>query len=169
MAYDKKQFSDLISRVLFRMGKHVPKMDSKPALILLLGTAAVESDFGTFFQQIGGGPGKGPFQMEPKTEESIWADLIGTHRQYKKELQACLMDLCAATGPQPKERMETDLVYSIVMARLKYFWAPAALPDAHNITLQGLYWKRFYNTMLGDGTVEKYLKKYRHFVEPRNV
>jgi hypothetical protein len=71
MAFDKKQFRDLIQRTLQDLGMH-----SESAVNLLLGTAAQESQFGTYFRQIGGGPALGVFQMEPDTEIDIWDNYL---------------------------------------------------------------------------------------------
>lgn len=67
-----------------------------------------------------------------------------------------------------KERLHIDLdfvkfewlVYnpflSILFARLKYKLIPEEVPD--NIYSRAKYWKKYYNTFKGKGTVEHYLK-----------
>ncbi|MBU4317102.1 MAG: hypothetical protein KKF30_07490 [Proteobacteria bacterium] len=159
MAYNKIQFEDLIQRVLTKMEKYVPKTNTQSAVNLLLGTAAVESDFGTYLQQIKPGPGLGPFQMEPNTEADIWMNYI----LFRKPLKECLFCLCGATSPQP-EKLETDLLYAIAMARIHYLRRKENLPAADNIPAMGGYWKVHYNTVLGKGTVERFIRKYNAFV-----
>ncbi|MBA3031007.1 MAG: hypothetical protein FP816_19645 [Desulfobacteraceae bacterium] len=159
MAYNKIQFEALIRRVLAKMEKYVPKVNSPSALNLLLGTAAVESEFGTFLQQLDNGPGLGPFQMEPNTEADNWLNYI----QFRKPLKECLYDLCEATGPQP-EKLETDLVYAIAMARIKYLRANGNIPASDNVSGLAVYWKVHYNTVKGKGRVEDFIRKYNAFV-----
>lgn len=163
MAYNKNQFEALIKMVLARMEKYVPKVNSPSAVNLLLGTAAVESDFGSYLRQLGEGPAKGPFQMEPDTEADIWQNYI----RHRKALKDCLLALCDATGPQP-EKLETDLVYSIVMTRIYYLRKREKLPAADNIPALGGYWKCHYNTLKGKGTIGEFIKKYDIFVRGLN-
>jgi len=67
MSFNVAQFKTLIERVLSELD---PDLASPVAVKLLLGTAAQESRFGTFLHQLGGGPAKGAFQMEPATFEA---------------------------------------------------------------------------------------------------
>jgi hypothetical protein len=60
---------------------------SKSAENLLMGTAAQESHLGTYLHQVGGGPAKGIFQMEPATER----DLIKNYIRYRPELHKQMM------------------------------------------------------------------------------
>jgi hypothetical protein len=147
MSYNHTQFKNLIERVLRGIDLYSPE-----AVSLLLGTAAVESDFGTFLVQLGSGPARGPFGMEPTTERCIWDNYL----EYKFDLKTLvIMDsgVCAASALS----LETNLLYSIAMARVHYRRKPGALPK----TLEGQaqYWKKFYNTEKGKGTVEDYMKK----------
>jgi hypothetical protein len=43
------------------------------------------------------------------------------------------------------------------MCRVHYYRVPAALPPAGDLAEQAAYWKRYYNTELGRGTVEHFL------------
>ena len=47
--------------------------------------------------------------------------------------------------------------YGAAICRLCYYRAPGALPDEGDPEGQARYWKRYYNTPLGAGTVEKYI------------
>ena len=44
------------------------------------------------------------------------------------------------------------------LCRLHYRRVPSGLPKAGNLEAQAKYWKEFYNTKLGKGTIE-------HFIE----
>ncbi|MGB1309572.1 MAG: hypothetical protein ACPG47_00095 [Leucothrix sp.] len=119
---------------------------------LLLGTAAVESDFGAHLEQING-PAIGLWGMEPATHDSLWDDFIEYRKKYKKILE-----------PRSVERLYGDWVYAAQMARIKYMTIPELLPASWDIDGMANYWKKYYNTPAGKGTVEVFVKKYRKYV-----
>jgi len=143
MSYDVTQFRGLIKRTLTAFD---PAMATPVAVNLLLGTAAQESAFGRYLQQVHG-PAVGAFQMEPATFEWLrekydakYPELI--HRQ--------------------ADEMEWDLRLAIIMARLRYRAIPLALPEGDVVALAA-YWKQHYNTPLGAGTPEEYIANYQRF------
>lgn len=142
MAFNKEQFKDLIERVLKEYDLYSPE-----AVDLLLGTAAVESQFGTYLRQLNG-PALGVFQMEPATFD--WLQGAFDHRFKFLQLKTA-------------KHMEYDLRLAILMARLRYKVDRLAIPK----TLEGqaAYWKRVYNTPKGAGTEAKYLKAWERYVE----
>ncbi len=52
----------------------------------------------------------------------------------------------------------------VLFSRLHYLRMPGSIPD--ELTGQAFYWKKFYNTSAGKGTVEQYLKNWRQYCEP---
>jgi hypothetical protein len=151
MGYNKTQFQNLIERVLRGIGYYSPE-----ATQLLLGTAAQESAFGTYLVQKGSGPARGPFQMEPTTEKCIWENYLAHRFDLRTQL---IMD-SGVSMPSPLD-METNLLYSIAMARIHYLRKPGAIPK--DLEGQAKYWKKFYNTELGKGAVEEYIENYRRY------
>lgn len=150
MSIDKTQLEDLITRVLLDAN-----LWSREAVDLLMLTAAQESHLGTYIVQKGGGPAQGIFQMEPLTEEDIWHNYL----EYREDLRDYVLDTC----PEGTfSSLETDLVYQILMARLHYRRVPSPLPKG----IEGManYWKKFYNTNEGKGTVEEAVANYKRFV-----
>lgn len=143
MAFDKQQFSDLIIWTLKYFDLY-----SQAAVNLLLGTAAVESDFGTYLRQIGGGPARGIFQMEPPTYGWL-AERYSL--KYRKQ--------CAQSFPE----IEWDLRLAILFARLRYRVDPSPLPAANDVVTLACYWKNIYNTAAGGGTPAKFVSKYNQF------
>lgn len=131
-------------------------MYSDGAVELLMGTCAVESDFCKFDKQIGGGPALGWWQMEPATMNDLWSNYI----KYKEGLKAILASEFEMYGPNI-ERLQNDPEYGIVMARLLYRRSKTLIPDADDIAGLATTWKKVYNTYLGKGTVEKFIKKYK--------
>lgn len=142
MSYNAAQFRDLIRRVLMEQALHSPEAEE-----LLMGTAAVESDLGTYLRQVRG-PALGVFQMEPETFR--WLKQLYSSRLERRE----------------PEEMEWDLRLSILAARLRYVIVPERLPDASDVPGLAAYWKRHYNTMAGSGTVEHYVRAYSRYVTP---
>jgi len=153
MSYNKTHFKKLITRVLNGIDAYSPE-----ATQLLLGTAAQESAFGTYLTQLGGGPAKGPFQMEPETERCIWENYL----KHRFDLRTQIIIETGVTRPDPLS-METNLLYSITMARVHYLRKPGAIPK--DIYDQAEYWKRYYNTAGGRGTTEEYVKNYRKYCD----
>uniref|UniRef100_A0A6M3J9A0 Uncharacterized protein n=1 Tax=viral metagenome TaxID=1070528 RepID=A0A6M3J9A0_9ZZZZ len=144
MSYDRKQFSDCIVRSL--KARH--GLYSGSALALLLGTAAVESDFGVYLRQRGGGPALSAFQIERPTFnwlQSVYGDRYGfADREF--------------------EEIETDLDLAILVARLRYRVDPNPLPEPEDVIGLAAYWKRVYNTTEGAGSVEEFLAKFARYV-----
>lgn len=144
MAYDKAQFKDLIERTLKEIGLY-----SEGAVLLLLGTAAQESKFGSYLRQMGNGPARGAFQMERAT----FNDLVNRfHKRFP------------AISYFSFEQMEWDLRAAIIMARIKYFSIPAPLPGADDLKGRAAYWKQYYNTPLGSGTETEFIKSSKKFL-----
>jgi len=52
--------------------------------------------------------------------------------------------------------MQWSPLLSVVMARLKYRLIPQEIPKSRNA--RAMYWKKWYNSELGKGTVEHYLE-----------
>jgi hypothetical protein len=152
MAFDKDQFRSLIEDVLRDANLHSPA-----AVELLMLTAAVESKLGTYLEQVRG-PAIGIFQMEPRTHNDIWDNYL----RYKAPLVAALQKevvYLPRYAPDPMV-MRKNLAYAILMARIYYQRVPAPLPPADNPQALAEYWKKYYNTHLGKGTVAKALEAY---------
>lgn len=128
------------------------QLASRPAELLLLGTAIVESGLVKRTQD-GGGPARGLFQMEMATHDDIWRNYLAYRpalaervRGFKRNPQA----------DAEKELVEND-AYACAMARVHYFRVPARLPPGGEVNELAHYWKDHYNTLRGKGTVERYV------------
>lgn len=153
---DKGQLRDhIITPVLLRLDLY-----SVSAANLLMGTCAQESTMGTYLKQRGNGPALGIFQMEPATHKDIWDNFL----KYKPELADKVLAF-KATDKDDEWEMVGNLYYAAAMARIQYRRAKAALPvDASNVTALAQYWKQFYNTPKGKGTVEEFVANYKKYV-----
>lgn len=154
--FDCKQFRGLVVQpVLEDLG-----LWSQEAEDLLIGTAAVESKLGTYLHQVGGGPAKGVFQMEPATHDDIWNNYL----KYKHTLYDSLKFIAPASDA---EALIYNLSYATAMARIHYLRVPEAIPkrvyfgskDSY-IAALGAYWKEHYNTYKGKGEIEHFTKAW---------
>lgn len=131
---------------------------SEAAVKLMLLTIAVESDGATYIMQKKG-PAIGIYQMEPATYNDIWQNYLKSNAS-KLLIMLSNFD---AHGMPSEYRMAYDLRFATAMARLHYFRVKEPLPPANNIKAIAQYWKKYYNTHLGKGTVEKAIEKYNKF------
>lgn len=128
----------------------------------LAGTAAEELLLGTALHESGGlryreqlrGPALGLFQVEPFTHDDMWRYLDAR----KPALAKTIRTFFTPAGDKIEAALlRADDGYAVIMARVKYLSVPAALPPAGDLAAQAAYWKKYYNTPLGKGTVEQYI------------
>jgi hypothetical protein len=121
------------------------------ALALVTGTAGVESGAAALVQN-GGGPALGLWQMEPATERDCWANFLSGEPGLESTIARMLppglgqADRC--------QQLIGNLYYAAAMCRVKYRRAPQALPDPNDPIGMAEYWKKWYNSSLGAGTVD---------------
>ena len=127
-------------------------LDSEDARSLIYRTGKVDSGYRAL-QQYGGGPALGFFQMEPNTAIDIWDNYVMYRPKYRDKLYALGFD---------EGTLEFCLLSNIglqaALCRLHYRRVPSALPDAEDIKGQARYWKSFYNTEKGKGTIKDYME-----------
>lgn len=147
----KKQLTDIIESTLKEFD-----MYSQDAVNLLLGTAAQESGFGKFIRQLNCGPARGIFQMEPATFQYLlkYVKNKGIEEQIKSSCN------CIQLIP---ESLEYNLKLAIVFCRLRYLVVNEPLPS--DLKGYAAYWKKYYNSVLGAGTEEQFIKHYKKYVE----
>jgi hypothetical protein len=150
------QFRNYIVRpTLLHMGAYTQAAEQ-----LVLGTALTESRL-EFLDQIESrqgdlrpGPAIGLYQMERRTHDDIWAHWMPSHPQISdtiKKLTLPDMNLV--------DQLRGNLFYATAMCRIYYMRIPRPLPEVNNLQSMGEYWKRFYNTKMGAGTVEGFMAK----------
>lgn len=128
-------------------------------VLLLLETMAVESDFGKYTTQTNGGPAVGIFQMESATA----ADILDNYVFYRPELKRLLNSHIKPAGKcNWKMLLVNDQTLATIMARIHYMRVPAPIPN--NRIGRAAYWKTYYNTRLGKGTVAKYMDKAVRYI-----
>jgi hypothetical protein len=122
---------------------------------LVLGTGIIESRL-KYLKQLGAGPALGVFQMEPFTHNDIWrTTLWGTPLGTRV---GNLIRPFNGIAPDPTN-MVWNLRYAAAMCRAHYRRIREELPSNNAIEL-ARYWKRYYNTPLGAGSVEKAISAF---------
>ena len=134
---------------------------SKAAENLLMGTAAQESKLGEYLKQLGGGPARGIFQMERATEKDLWHNYLA----YKPKLRRKIFDITASKTPYYTDEILYNLRYAAAMTRIHYLRVKESLPDADDVAGLAQYWKKYYNTHLGKGTVDEFVKNYKLYTQ----
>ncbi len=155
MGIEPNHLRSLITKTLSALDLY-----SLSAVGLLMGTAAQESRMGTYLAQLGGGPARGIFQMEPATESDIWKHFLDLSRQ------DIAMRLRTVTGVGEPDvlALEGNLIYQIGMCRVHYLRRRDPLPEYDDVIGLARYWKSHYNTHLGKGTVREFVDNYHRFV-----
>jgi hypothetical protein len=134
---------------------------SKPAVQLLLGTGAKESELGFWLDQTtqGPGPAYGIYQME----EATYYDHIRWMTTVNRPLLEKFLDLAGSKGSfKGAARMRGDLALATFMARVHYYRVAAGMPVT--LSAQAAYWKRYYNTFAGAGTEAQYIAAYNRLI-----
>ena len=152
---NQSQIKSVIEEVLHRLGYH-----SRSAVELVYLTGLVESNY-DYLKQLGNGPAKSFFQIEPTT----CYDMAEHYVSYRKSLAKAIAD-AAMINPMwidySREELgyllQTNIAFAICMCRVHYRRVPKALPAIGDKLAYAKYWKRYYNTELGKGTVEKFLE-----------
>ena len=150
-----REFTEEIIRpTLMELGAHTIAAER-----LLLGTAIAESNL-VYRRQLGGGPALGLFQMEPATHQDIYDNYL---RYNQDREQQVLAFLSSPRADRLEELVENDR-YACAMARMHYLRRRERLPRSNDLDGQAAYWKRYYNTRLGAGTVEGYKREWMEVV-----
>jgi hypothetical protein len=130
------------------------------AVPLLLSTAAVESGLQNV-RQIGGGPARGVFQMEPSTAKDMHAWLLRDPKRAQVVVSRCGVEVYT------DQALSLNMVFQIFLARTVFYVRDhKPLPDIHDVEAQWATYKQHYNTAGGATTHEKYLSAYHRLVEP---
>jgi len=126
---------------------------------ILLMIAAHESILGRKLFQIGGGPGRGLFQVETRTMRDNYNHFIAA----KPALFRQIREVSGVARPD-KDQLTYNPLYGAIMARIWLYRRPGALPPAHDVPAMAEYARQHYNTTAGAATPEKYLTDYHRLV-----
>jgi len=149
---NKEEWRRLITETLKETGLY-----SDNARDLIMGTFAQESNF-KYTRQIGGGPALGYGQMEPAT----FNDIVVNFLRHKPELMGKVMKASGVVTMEP-EMLVDNKKLMICMTRIHYLRVKEALPSNKDVWAMGEYWKQYYNTPLGRGTVKEFVENYKKY------
>lgn len=127
---------------------------------LLLGTAIQESRLRER-RQFNGGPARGLFQMEVKTHDDIWANVLDLHHA----LRAKVIDLMKGDTDR-SHALEFNDRYAAALARLQY-WRHRhdVMPKYNDIAGMAKLYKHRYNGP-GKGTEAQFVANWHRHAEP---
>ena len=149
---------DIINDVLTRMERDVKIPNTTEARKLVFETGMAESGYRNL-EQIGGGPGVSFWQIEIGTVQDIWENYVLYRKPYIESFYR--MGL-----------VEDDLTFCVVtnialacaFCRLYYRRKPGLIPSS--MPARAAYWKRYYNTAKGRGTVDHYIAANMPHIDP---
>lgn len=148
---------EIIRPVLAKMGG-----SNLAAEELLLGTAVQESLNFKYRRQMGNGPARSYYQMEPATHDDIWQNYL----KYNAKRAELVASFLSSPTANKHDELETNDEYATAMARVHYMRVKEALPKQGDIQAQANYWKQYYNTPLGKGKPAEYIEKWQLYVMP---
>lgn len=107
------------------------------------------------------GPARSWFQIEGATHRDIWGSYLGSSKkQYLLEGLKKISD-----HPGELEELVNNQTYAAAMCRIYYLRIRAPLPKENDWPGMAQYWKKYYNTAMGKGTVEGFLSKIKPVME----
>lgn len=134
---------------------------------LVYGTGSQESGRWTWIDQTtpGPGPAYGPWQMEEETFNTHMLKLkaYALHEDSKyKDLLAKVNSLRIGDHSLGIQELHGNWFFAAAMCRIHYLLRSPALPDdPENIEELARFWKQYYNTSHGKGTVAEFIGNYR--------
>jgi hypothetical protein len=141
---------NVVRPVLTRLDLHTPAAEN-----LVLGTALHESHL-RYLRQIKG-PAMGIYQMEPATHFDLHHNFLRHNTTLKIRVNN-FAGFFSGDLPDPSELIG-NLFYATAMCRVHYRRVKDPLPTNEPYALAA-YWKQWFNTRLGKGTVEQALPHF---------
>lgn len=136
-------------------------MHSDAAEELLMLTCATESHLANYLVQMNSRAAKGIYQMERLPFDEVFELVIPRLNNKQKQT---LLNYHINKEEASHDRLIWDLKFATIMCRLQYWRFHERLPHADNITGLATYWKKYWNTLAGKGSVAGALMNYKRFV-----
>lgn len=133
---------------------------SQAAEDLVLGTGAQESQY-KYTQQLGHGPALGYWQMETATHDDCWNNFLKYRPALAEDVKAFLNGT-----PVSASALVDNVPYAAAMCRVRYYRVSAPLPAAGDVEGYARYWKSWYNSSAGAGTVDEFIANWNRLVAP---
>ncbi len=152
MSIDIKQFHDLILvPTLNSIG-----MYSKEGAQLIIGTGCQESQF-KFIHQENDGPALGFFQCEYATYRSVITDTF----MYDINMKHRFLAVLGVELVPEFNSLIWNMKLMCLVCRLHYHRVQAPIPI--DLNGQAAYYKKHYNTPLGEATIEEYIENFNKY------
>ena len=149
---------DIINDVLTRLERDVKIPNTNEARKLIFETGMTESGYRNL-EQIGGGPGISFWQIEIGTVQDIWENYISYRKPYIESFYRM--------GLVEKDltfNVLTNIALAAAFCRIYYRRKPGAIP--RTMPGRAAYWKEYYNTIRGAGTVDHYIAANMPHIDP---
>jgi hypothetical protein len=132
-------------------------------IAIMMGTAATETHLGRDFRQLkysmeSDGGAFSPWGIEIRTHDDVQNIVLSAHPmlcERVNQIKGCMSGKDALIG---------NLYYACAIARLQYWRHPEPLPLAEDLVAQGYYYKKYFNSSDGKGSMKKYVEDYKCFV-----
>ena len=128
---------------------------SEDVVNIISEVACVESNCGDYIKQING-PACGIFQIEPNTAKDILNNFLAFRTQYKNKVMLTYINSMSL-----EENLMYNLAFSVAMCRVFFLRISESIPST--VEKRAEYWKKYYNTVYGKGTVEDYIRKVEKY------
>ena len=125
---------------------------------LLLMIAAHESLLGRHLVQLGGGPGRGLFQVEVGTMSDNYVNYIAGRADLARQIREV-----SGVHLPGEMHLTYNPLFGAIMARIWLYRRPGALPPAHDVPAMAVYAKEHYN-ITGAAIADSYVIAYHNFV-----
>ena len=145
----------LVSDTLKKLDPEIPY--SLDAENLVLGTGAHESCGWKYRKQLGNGPALGLFQMEPAT----FNDIVKNYLKYHPNIAEKIKLISRVSVLSAIDLINNDRL-AICMCRVHYLRVKYKLPTS--VIRYAAYWKLFYNTRKGKGTIKEFVDNYKAYI-----
>lgn len=146
---------DIVRPVISQMGYWTAGAEE-----LLMMISAHESQGFMKRRQDGGGPAKGLCQMEPVA----FNDLLLRYFPLRPEIRAAVLGVLPPGTLMSFGLLEADDRFAFAMARVHFLKVPEPIPPCGDMETIAAYAKKFWNSMAGKATPEKYLSDYQRYV-----
>lgn len=138
-------------------------LDSPSARLLMVCTGQVETAYDNLRQVLPSGnygPGYGWWSQQENSFMQCVKYLSKEHKLKDRILSACFLD----TMPNI-EALVWNIRFALCMARVHYWQFKEPLPHAEDLEAMARYWKKYYNSPTGAGTVERFMSECNNLVK----
>ena len=144
-----KSIGEIIDEVLHQLeSAGIPRTVN--AYDLVFETGQAESGYRALEGYGEGNPAVSFWQIEPATVRDIWENYIS----YRKPMIEAVYKLGLIEDKKVFSVL-SNIALAAAFCRIHYRRMPGAIPE--NMPERAAYWKKFYNTYKGKGTVDHYI------------